>query len=205
MSAIHTESQKHPDRRKRPAPGKAKSKSKKAVATMQQEMLQPQAIWLQPNGWVPNNDHLPVLLYHGTLPADEADTAAAFETMFERNGWPPQWRNGVYPFHHYHTTAHEVLGIAAGSARLMLGGPDGTEIAVTAGDVLLLPVGTGHCRLEASDDFLVIGAYPPDQDFDIRREAPTPEMRASMPNVSWPDTDPVSGAAEPLATQWRRP
>ena len=149
------------------------------------------------------NSRLPLLLYRSAVsPADASPEA--MEALVAAGGWPPAWRSSIYTFHHYHSTAHEVLGIAAGSARLMLGGPDGTEIAVTAGDVLLLPVGTGHCRLEASDDFLVIGAYPPDQDFDIRREAPTPEMRASMPNVPWPDTDPVSGAAEPLTTQWRR-
>ena len=164
--------------------------------------ISPELLHLSRNGWMPNNEVLPVLLYRNAFPSG-SDLASAMEAVFERNSWPPQWRNGVYDFHHYHSTAHEVLGFARGWGKLVLGGEGGHELVVKAGDVLLLPAGTGHCRLDASSDFLVVGAYPKGETWDICRSAPDTATLARLRRVAFPASDPVSGPGGPLVRHWR--
>jgi uncharacterized protein YjlB len=170
------------------------------VPSSQQTATIPEQLHLKPNGWMPNNT-LPVLIYRNALPVT-GDLANTMERLFTANGWPPQWRNGIYSFHHYHSTAHEVLGFAGGHADLILGGEGGTPITVHTGDVAVLPAGTGHCRITASNDFVVIGAYPPDEHWDICRTAATPEVFERMRRVQFPASDPLTGSKGALPKLW---
>ena len=156
----------------------------------------------------PNNPALPVLLYRDVVPAGERrDAAAWFEGVFARHGWADGWRNGIHPFLHFHTRTHEVLGIAAGRATVQLGGAAGRVFEVVAGDVVVLPAGTGHQRLDASADLLVIGAYPRNGCFDQKRpgEIGREAARRAVAAVPLPGMDPVAGADGPLMRLWRRP
>jgi len=155
-----------------------------------------QSLLLSSTAQTPNNPRLPVRLYRGLrAAAGQPFDARAFERRFDAHGWPPDWRGGVYAFHHYHSTAHEVLGVARGHARLMLGGPDGHIVEVRAGDALLLPAGTGHCCLHAEADFTVVGAYPAGQRWDILQAPPDAAVVARIAALADPARDPVTGEA----------
>jgi len=165
---------------------------------------EPLACRFADDGAVPNNPNLPVVIYAQVIPL-HGDPAAAIEHIFARNDWPPQWRNGVYGFHHYHSTAHEVLGIAKGHVKLRLGGENGRDFDMQAGDVLVLPAGTGHKRLAASADLLVVGGYPPGQDYDLLRgnASDRPSALDNIKRVPLPASDPVYGRDGPLTGLWR--
>jgi uncharacterized protein YjlB len=149
------------------------------------------------------NSVLPVIIYRQAIAFADA-TPEAMEALFDGNGWPSQWRAGVYDYHHYHSTAHECLGVARGSANLRLGGPSGRSFRLEAGDVVLLPAGTAHRREAADDDFLVVGAYPPGQRWDILRGDPAdrPEADQRITRVALPKTDPVGGQGGPALEKW---
>jgi uncharacterized protein YjlB len=165
-------------------------------------MPDPRAMRFADDGAIPNHPRFPALVYTGI--AEAADGAAACEALFAANVWAPQWRAGVYPFHHFHSTAHEALGVVSGTAELMLGGPAGERLTVRAGDVLVLPAGTGHRRLTDSSGFLVVGAYPPGQDWDLRRGDPAEHDEAvrNIARVPLPSSDPVGGRDGALVRLW---
>jgi uncharacterized protein YjlB len=159
------------------------------------------------DGATPNSP-LPFVLYRGAVKVVGApDPAAVFEQLFAANGWDDSWRNGIYDYLHYHSRIHEVLGIARGHARVRFGGDRGTIVTVKAGDVAVLPAGTGHHCLEASDDFLVVGAYPPVGTYDECRGLPAEHGRAlkTIPRVARPRKDPLYGAEGRLPELWRAP
>lgn len=154
------------------------------------------------DGGIPNSP-LPVLIYHGVEAARNASTC---DGLFAGNGWLGSWRNGIFSFHHFHSIAHEVLGIAAGSATVALGGPGGRCFEVQRGDVVVLPAGTGHCSEGSAPDLLVIGAYPDGMPWDIRRGDPAEHEEAviNIRAVPLPRADPVHGSDGPLTELWRQ-
>ena len=158
-------------------------------------MLQPETFHFPPAGTVPNN-RLPVILHRGAF--DASTSASVYEKAFARHGWVHAWRNGVYPFQHFHSTSHEVLGIARGRAMLRLGGEPGRDVPVLAGDVIILPAGTGHRRISSEGSFLVIGAYPDGRPCDLLEadtlsdaEVAVAEKRIAALPI--PARDPVTG------------
>ena len=157
----------------------------------------PELLFFADDGSIPNNPRLPALLFRAALPP--GDPAAA-EALFAAHGWPPAWRNGIYPYHHYHPDAHEALAIAAGSVRVMLGGEGGRAVDLAAGDVVVLPAGVGHRNLGSSEDLLVVGAYPAGQSPTEYRGRPGEHDRAIPRITAVPDParEPVRGRAWPL-------
>ena len=132
------------------------------------------------------------------------DSATAFEAMFAAHGWGKGWRNGIFSFIHYHSNAHEVLGIAKGQATVHLGGRGGMDFKLSAGDAVLLPAGTGHQLMSSSNDLLVIGAYPPGPDRDLMRSGEKDKLgiRQRVRAIRKPATDPIFGAEGPMLPAW---
>jgi uncharacterized protein YjlB len=166
----------------------------------------PRTIMFRDDGFTPNHPRWPLVIYRGVLSFPRSlDPAAVCEDLFEANGWGDSWRNGIYDWLHYHSRIHEVLGIARGGAKVRFGGKKGRTLTLKAGDVAILPAGTGHQCLSASKDFLTVGAYPPAGTYDECR--PTAEDHArsvkTVRRVARPRKDPVFGGKGPLLAVWK--
>jgi uncharacterized protein YjlB len=164
------------------------------------------AVRFEDDGAIPNNSRLPFIHYRSPVRLGRAkDPAAIFEDLFESNGWKGSWRNGIYHYLHYHSSTHEVLGIARGHARVRFGGDGGKVVQLRAEDVVILPAGTGHQRISASRDLLVVGAYSEADHYDECKGSSEEHERAlkSIPKVRLPVGDPVYGAEGPLPDLWK--
>jgi uncharacterized protein YjlB len=158
------------------------------------------------DGSIPNNPALPLVLYRSGIDiVGSPDPEEVIEKTFAANGWGDRWRNGIYPYAHYHSMIHEAMGVARGRARVRFGGDNGEEIDIVPGDVVILPAGTGHQCRSHSPDLVVIGAYPPAGKYDLCRGSKADRAKAliSIPKVPLPQTDPAFGAEGPLLTLWR--
>lgn len=159
---------------------------------------------LSDDGTFPNNEKLALLFYKNAIIIPSSNPAESVEQVFRDNGWGGTWRNGIYPYHHYHSTAHEVLGIYGGTVTVQFGGPDGITFAGQSGDVLIIPAGVAHKNLGASRDFRCIGAYPPGQEWDMNYGKPNerPKADENIAKVPLPETDPVFGIDGHLVKSW---
>jgi len=160
------------------------------------------------DGAVPNNPRLPMLVYKNALDLSKSrDPEGDIEKLFAANSWGHgAWRNGIFPFAHYHSMIHEVLGIARGSARVRFGGDNGEVLEVHPGDVAVLPAGTGHQRLSDRGGLVVIGGYPATGTYNLcRGDKPADRIAAlkTIPHVPQPGSDPVMGGAGPLTALWK--
>jgi uncharacterized protein YjlB len=158
------------------------------------------------DGSIPNNPTLPFVLYRGGVDlTGSPDPEAVIEKAFGRNGWGNMWRNGIFPYAHYHSMIHEAMGIARGRAKVRFGGENGEAIDVMPGDVVILPAGTGHQCLSHSPELVVVGAYPPSGKYNLCRGSKADHAKAlvTIPKVPLPAMDPVFGAEGPLLTLWR--
>lgn len=160
-------------------------------------------LFFKDDGTIPNSRY-PLLLYRRAFSAMADEGAAWLEKHFAANNWTNSWRNGVYAFHHYHSTSHEVLGVYNGSALLHLGGEHGQKVKVEAGDIIVIPAGVGHKNL-GSDNLGIVGAYEDGRNWDVNKGLPgeRPKIDENITALPKPKTDPLTGNSGGLLTHWK--
>jgi uncharacterized protein YjlB len=156
---------------------------------------------LTDDGKFPNNGLLPLLIYQHALESTDGKTV---KEIFESNGWVNAWEDGVFDFDHYHSQAHEVLGVISGSARIQFGGPSGIAQSVEPGDVIIIPAGVAHRFIEGDENFTVVGAYPEGQTYDVMygETSERPKADERIRSLHHPINDPLYGLDGPLQKNW---
>ena len=167
----------------------------------------PNVFYFKDDGETPNNPKWPLIFYRSAIALpEEYDPAAAIEDVFFKNGWADSWRDGIYDYLHFHTRTHEALGIARGFVQVQFGGLNGRKIHLKTGDVVILPAGTGHRRIKASPDLLVVSAYPKSSGkYNEPKPAQVDHETAvlSIRKVARPKCDPIYGKSGPLLQLWQ--
>jgi len=148
-----------------------------------------EAFILPERDWLPDDLTFPVVHYSGVAQADCETTGKAFENAFARNAWPPQWHDGVYDYRRCHSTAHEVLGVPAGSATLTLDGLDGGMCRLNRA---MRSHWNGtlqhHDERQLPGGGRISGRTGPDMP-----RGPTEEARKRMASLPLPHSDPITG------------
>lgn len=166
--------------------------------------MEVQYITVAPIAPFPNSSRYPLIVYRSVVEEEQA-RPEWFEDQFSDNGWGLSWRNGIYSFHHFHSSAHEVLGCYSGSASVMFGGPEGAIATIGEGDAVVIPAGVAHCLVSSTTDFHVVGAYPDGTRPDTMqgRESEYPEALIRSEQVPIPLSDPLAGEAGPIIQSWK--
>lgn len=154
------------------------------------------------DGTTPNSS-LPVIVYRNVCSA--ADKSQWLEDCFRANGWTNNWRDIVLRYHHFHSTTHEVLGVGKGMVELQIGGVNGKVVTASAGDVIIIPAGVGHCSVNKDDNYEMVGGYPGGASWDLLTGT-AEERKTALANIQQlkiPATDPVFGSAGTLLTLWQ--
>ncbi|KAL0481099.1 hypothetical protein AKO1_012861 [Acrasis kona] len=161
---------------------------------------------IKPHGLFPNNSKLPLLIYNGVFHESDHGEAMAesFERLYESNNFKPSWRYGVYPYFHYHSNTHEILGVFSGNAELLFGGDEGIRCKVKAGDLVVIPAGVAHRSVKTSQEFCCVGGYPSSSPhYDMNYEKDTDNNKQSkILDVPIPSNDPIYGPQGPLIDKW---
>jgi uncharacterized protein YjlB len=167
--------------------------------------FKPKTLLLKDDGVFPNNEKFPVLIYFKVFTLCGKGGKNIVRKIFQEHDWTNSWDNGIFDYHHYHSNTHEVLGIYSGSATVQLGGEAGEIIELASGDVILIPAGVAHKKLNASEDFKCVGAYDKGKKYDIKKGEPgeRPEADENIAGVEFPGMDPVFGMKGPLHDYWK--
>jgi uncharacterized protein YjlB len=166
------------------------------------KLPEPEKFYFKDDGKIPNSK-LPLLLYRNVFTGKDDEGALWLEQRFASNNWINSWRNGIYSFHHYHSTSHEVLGVYSGKALVHLGGERGSKVEIAAGDIIIIPAGVGHKNL-SSTGLGVVGAYPEGCSWDMNKgltgERPLADQNIAALPI--PRTDPLLGKNAGLIKLW---
>ncbi|KAF4432580.1 cupin domain [Fusarium acutatum] len=153
------------------------------------------------------NSRLPIVVYRDVLPQPRTEETAT--TSLTTHRWEKRGTWGHIAIRHFHPNSHECYGIFQGSSTLLLGKiqkGEGVEVAVKAGDVVVLPAGTAHSSLESSSDYRYIGVYPkgcPKWRNEMGKKSPSLFLD-TIDEVEMPEDDPVYGPNGPLPKLWNQ-
>lgn len=141
----------------------------------------------------------PLMIYHQAF---KNPSASKVESHLRSVGVvDPQWRYTMYSQSHFHSTTHEVLSIASGSAKCCFGhedNPDRVEPVLESGDVVIVPAGVAHRLMEDYGGFQMVGSYPVGKNWDMCYGKLGEEDRIQdISSLGWFDKDPVFGDQGP--------